>query len=129
VVPIALKLLGGFEVAVGAGAPARIPTRKAQALLAYLAMTAGRPVARDAIAALLWSGAAESAARNNLRQTLFVLRKSLGPAAASLDVAQTTVRLSARASTSSSSSATSAMASPSGWPAPSPAIAARSSTA
>ena len=95
---IGLKLLGGFEVTLAPGTRARIPTRKAQALLAYLAVSAGRPVARDTLAGLLWSDSDDSAARNNLRQTLFVLRKALGDAAALLDVDAATVCLSARAS-------------------------------
>ena len=66
---IGLKLLGGFEVTVAKGQTVRLPTRKAQALLAYLAMTPGRRVARDAAATLLWPHADEPAARNNLRQT------------------------------------------------------------
>src|SRR5262245_8907909 len=74
-----MRLLGGFEVQAGAGEPLAVPTRKAQALLAYLALTPGQAHPRDKLAGLLWSEASPAAARNALRQTLFVLRKALGP--------------------------------------------------
>ena len=90
-----IKLLGGFEVALGREGVARLPTRKAQALLAYLAMPAGGRIGREDAAALLWGDADASSARNNLRQTLFVLRKALGPAARVLDADATTLSLTA----------------------------------
>ncbi|MBM4440090.1 MAG: AAA family ATPase [Candidatus Rokubacteria bacterium] len=92
---IAVKLLGGFEVTLARGTAARVPTKKAQALLAYLAMPAGRSASRETLAALLWPGTDEPAARNNLRQALFVLRKALGAAAGTLAVDATAVTLTA----------------------------------
>lgn len=77
---LTLRLLGGFEVQGGGGQPLTVPTRKAQALLAYLAFTAGQTHPRDKLASLLWADTPPGAARNALRQTLFVLRKALGPA-------------------------------------------------
>ena len=74
-----LTLLGGFEVRADLGQPVTVPTRKAQALLAYLALTAGQVHPRDKLAALLWPDTAPAMARNALRQTLFVLRKALSP--------------------------------------------------
>ena len=75
---LTVRLLGGFEVRAGDGHPLAVPTRKAQALLAYLALTPGQTHPRDKLAALLWADAAPGVARNALRQTLFVLRKALG---------------------------------------------------
>src|SRR2546426_12830965 len=72
-----LRLLGGFEVLTGPGEPLAVPTRKAQALLAYLALTPDQMHPRDKLAALLWGDRTPASARNSLRQTLFVLRKAL----------------------------------------------------
>src|SRR5262245_51374409 len=74
-----LRLFGGFEVHAGLGAPLAVRTRKAQALLAYLALTPGQVHPRDKLAALLWADTPPGPARAALRQTLFVLRKALGP--------------------------------------------------
>ena len=71
-----LTLLGGFEVRSSSG-PIAIPLRKAQALLAYLALPPGQPHPRSKLAALLWGDAGEEEARNSLRQTLFGLRRAL----------------------------------------------------
>src|SRR5438132_11584143 len=77
---LSLTLFGGFEVQAGLGRPLTVPTRKAQALLAYLALTSGQVHPRDKLAALLWPDTSPGSARTALRQTLFVLRKALGPA-------------------------------------------------
>lgn len=53
--------------------------RKAQALLAYLAVT-GQPHSRDALATLLWPEFSQSQARANLRRELAELRGLLGVA-------------------------------------------------
>jgi DNA-binding SARP family transcriptional activator len=68
-----LALLGGLPVARG-GEELRFVSRKAQALLAYLAVT-GRPRSREALAGLLWGGAPEARAAGNLRVTLSNLRR------------------------------------------------------
>jgi DNA-binding SARP family transcriptional activator len=52
-------------------------TRKATALVAYLAVT-GQPQARDSLAALLWPDAEAERARGALRRTLSTLRSGLG---------------------------------------------------
>jgi DNA-binding SARP family transcriptional activator len=52
-------------------------TRKATALIAYLAVTA-QPQARDSLAALLWPDAEPERARGALRRTLSTLRTGLG---------------------------------------------------
>ena len=75
---LTLSLLGGFEARTGPGSPVPVTTRKAQALLAYLAMTPGQSHPRDKLAALLWADTAPGPARNALRQALFALRRALG---------------------------------------------------
>ena len=62
-----LTLLGGFQARIGAGA-LTLPTRKAQALVAFLALTPGRSYPREKLAALLWGGTREPHARQGLRQ-------------------------------------------------------------
>ncbi|MFA7432029.1 MAG: AAA family ATPase, partial [Rhodospirillaceae bacterium] len=59
----------------------RLPTRKAEALVAYLAMEAGRPHRRDTLMELLWGDRGDKQARHSLSQTLFSLRKAFGDAA------------------------------------------------
>ena len=61
------------------GAPIDVDTRKAIALLAYLAVTEQRH-SRDALAALLWPEYDQSRARGALRRTLSTLNKALGGA-------------------------------------------------
>ncbi len=73
---IRIRLLGPVAVDVG-GAPLAVDTRKATALLAYLAVTR-RPASREAIAALLWPDADGTSAHGALRRTLSVLRTALG---------------------------------------------------
>lgn len=84
---IYLTLLGGFQVRSDAGL-LTVSTKKAQALLAYLALPAGQAHPRDKLAALLWGDTAEEQARASLRQALFALRKAL-PATALLTEAET----------------------------------------
>ncbi|MEE8296403.1 MAG: BTAD domain-containing putative transcriptional regulator [Hyphomicrobium sp.] len=74
--PVRLRLLGGFELA-WAGGPA-LPTRKAEALLAYLAVPLGQAHRRDKLASLLWGERGDTQARHSLAQTLHVIRKALG---------------------------------------------------
>src|SRR5580765_8922398 len=76
---LSLRLLGGFRAQHGSGRPLAIGRKKAQALLAYLAMHPGRTCSRDSLAGLLWSGTTDAHARHNLRQTLFALRQAVDP--------------------------------------------------
>lgn len=62
------------------GLPVTTDTKKAIALLAYLAVS-GRGHTRDTLAALLWGDADEQHARGALRRTLSVLRAAAGDAA------------------------------------------------
>jgi len=60
------------------GTPIEIPSRPAQSLLAYLILNPGKSFRREKLAGLLWPDSDETAARNNLRQTLWRLRKAVG---------------------------------------------------
>jgi DNA-binding SARP family transcriptional activator/predicted ATPase len=60
------------------GAPIEVDTRKAIALLAYLAMHPERH-GRDAVAGLLWPDYDTEHARGALRRTLSTLNKAVGP--------------------------------------------------
>jgi DNA-binding SARP family transcriptional activator/tetratricopeptide (TPR) repeat protein len=71
-----VRLLGPPTVEVD-GRPLAVDTRKAIALLAYVAVT-GRPASRGELAALLWPDSGEAAARGALRRTLSVLNAALG---------------------------------------------------
>jgi TolB-like protein/DNA-binding SARP family transcriptional activator len=73
-----VRLLGNFEARLDAGAPIQFPTRKARALLAYLALRPGQAHSRDHVAGLLWSTRDDEQARGSLRRTLSDLRKLLG---------------------------------------------------
>lgn len=80
-----IRLLGGFQVFDASGQRLRVSSRKARALLAYLAMPIGRSHARDELARLLWPNAASSHARSSLRRALSDLRSSLGAGTQSAD--------------------------------------------
>lgn len=69
---LALDLLGLPRVALGE--EITLPTRKAFALLAYLALAGATP--RGRLAALLWSEQPEDEARRNLRQELYRLQSN-----------------------------------------------------
>lgn len=69
-----IKLLGGYTVLDDRTGEVALPTRKAQALLAYLALSAGQWHGRDRLAGLLWSDRQEVRARNSLRQALASIR-------------------------------------------------------
>ena len=72
-----VKLFGGFETRLPTGAAVALPTRKAQALLAYLALRPGQTHPRDKLTALLWPDRGQAQARDSLRHTLVELRKVL----------------------------------------------------
>jgi DNA-binding SARP family transcriptional activator len=95
---VRLTLLGGFQARNEAGEVLTVPSRKAQAMLAYLALPLGRAHPRDKLAALLWGGIREESARPSLRQALFVIRRTLHCADAdTLDQQADTLRLNPRA--------------------------------
>ena len=57
-----------------------ISGRKAQGLVAILALSPGMAASRDRLAGLLWGDRADEQARNSLRQALVALKKELGDA-------------------------------------------------
>ncbi len=86
---VALFLFGAPRIERD-GAPVAVDTRKAIALLAYLAVKR-QPQSRDTLAALLWPDYGQTQARATLRRTLSALNKALdGPW---LDAQRETIRL------------------------------------
>jgi DNA-binding SARP family transcriptional activator len=74
-----LALLGGVAVHLASGVVVTPARRKAQALLAYLALRPGRGEPRDKLAALLWGDVPATRARHSLRQALLEIRRALAP--------------------------------------------------
>src|SRR5262245_51124845 len=75
---LSLQLFGGFRAWLRPGRLVRLPTRKAEALVAYLAVPPGLVHARDKLASLLWGERSEAQARASLRQTLTRVRRAVG---------------------------------------------------
>lgn len=73
-----VRLLGGFEVRLSGEHVTGFESQKVRALLAYLAMNAGKPISRELLASLLWSDKSPDASRRNLRQALHNLRSACG---------------------------------------------------
>jgi DNA-binding SARP family transcriptional activator len=71
-----IRVLGPLEIHID-GAPIRVDTRKALAIVALLAVEA-RPYARDELAAMFWPESDDESARGAFRRTLSVLRSALG---------------------------------------------------
>ncbi len=78
-----IQILGSVRVELD-DAPLVVDTRKAIALLAFLAVT-GRPASRDTVAALLWPESDEAGAHGALRRTLSVLKAALGGVGLAID--------------------------------------------
>ena len=72
-----LALLGGLRLQTDSGEPVPLLTKKAGALLAYLALHPGQAHARPKLATLLWGDRSEVQARESLRQALSLMRKAL----------------------------------------------------
>jgi DNA-binding SARP family transcriptional activator len=72
-----LVLLGRFELS-GADGPIDLTSKKLNALLAYLACACPRLHARERLMTLLWGSHFDAQARQNLRQALTRLRRTLG---------------------------------------------------
>src|SRR3954454_9882158 len=77
VASLSLCLLGGFRAERNGEPIATFESNKVRALLAYLAVEAGRPHQRSALAGLLWPDHPEELARTNLRHVLRQLRQTL----------------------------------------------------
>ncbi|HMB75315.1 MAG TPA: hypothetical protein VKN76_02860, partial [Kiloniellaceae bacterium] len=76
-----LSLFGRFRAADALGNEIPIKSKKARALLAYLALPPGKERSREEAMALLWSERGDEQARSSLRQALSGLRKELGEGA------------------------------------------------
>ena len=76
-----LSIFGRFRAADAIGNEISISSKKARALLAYLALPPGKERSREEVMALLWSERGDEQARSSLRQTLSGLRKELGESA------------------------------------------------
>ena len=63
---VTLTLPGGFQARLPAGPVLTPPTKKAQALLAYLALRSGQAYPRGRLAALLWGDTADEQARKSV---------------------------------------------------------------
>jgi DNA-binding SARP family transcriptional activator/TolB-like protein len=76
---VTLRLLGTFaiEADVGRPIPVSVRSRKARALLAYLAMKPDYRARREELATLFWGDNPDSVARHSLRQCLISLRQDL----------------------------------------------------
>ncbi|MGH8766058.1 MAG: AfsR/SARP family transcriptional regulator, partial [Burkholderiales bacterium] len=72
-----LRLFGGFEARDDAGQVIAFPRKKAESLLAYLALQPEQAHSRDKLAALLWAGIDANRTRHSLRQVLVSLRQSM----------------------------------------------------
>ena len=78
---LTLTLLGPPRMAGADGTALGFRSRKALALLVYLAIEQGTEHSRDSLVGLLWSEDSEAAARNSLRVALANLRQTLGESA------------------------------------------------
>jgi TolB-like protein/DNA-binding SARP family transcriptional activator len=76
-----LRLLGEFRLEDAAGRPVELRSRKARALLAYLALHPSGRETRERLAALLWGSMGDRRARANLRQAILDARAALADAA------------------------------------------------
>jgi DNA-binding SARP family transcriptional activator len=72
---IEIRLLGQFDLRLD-GKLVEIPSRPAQSLLAYLALTVGVAHRRERLAGLIWPDIPEVDARRNLRRALWYVRKT-----------------------------------------------------
>ena len=75
---LTLAFLDTFQVTLDSQPITRFRSSKNRGLLVYLALQSDRPFPREVLATLFWPEESESNARNNLRQSLYQLRKVLG---------------------------------------------------
>ena len=73
-----IELLGGCSARPNGDDPCFLPTRKSQALLAYLAVPAGRFHAREKLTTMFWGETPEAQARQSFRQALLSIRRAVG---------------------------------------------------
>ena len=84
---LTVELLGPLRVAVD-GQPVELPAGRLRALLAVLAMSAGRSVPTDRLASAVWGTEPGGDPRTNVRTNVKRLRRALGTAEEALVVAQ-----------------------------------------
>jgi DNA-binding SARP family transcriptional activator/TolB-like protein len=89
---VALATIGPARLTLD-GVEAPLSSRKALAILVYLALQPARTESRERIATMLWSDSAADHARAALRQTLRRLKADLGPAEDLLDADRSVLRL------------------------------------
>jgi DNA-binding SARP family transcriptional activator len=77
---LSIALLGPFQATLGGQPITTFRSDRVRALLAYLAVEAARPHARDTLAALLWPDWPQEYARSSLRSALANLRQAIGDA-------------------------------------------------
>lgn len=75
---LTIRTFGGLSVSV-AGAAVALTTRKAGALLVYLALADGRACRREHLAHLLWPDVPDARARHSLSQTIYEVRSVVPP--------------------------------------------------
>ena len=74
-----LRVLGGYALDGTSGAAAPVfPKRRAEAVLAVLAVSGDLGCTRERLLALLWPESEEASARHGLREALHVIRRTLG---------------------------------------------------
>ena len=88
---LTIRLLGAPLIEVG-GQPIYVDTRKATALLAYLAVREGVQ-RRETLATFFWPELDDRKAKGALRRTLSTLKRGLGSAAESLQSDRRSIRL------------------------------------
>jgi DNA-binding SARP family transcriptional activator len=74
---LSLSLLGPFQATLDGQLVTGFESNKVRALLAYLAVEAGRPHPREVLAGLLWPDWPDQAALGNLRHILSNLRQAI----------------------------------------------------
>jgi adenylate cyclase len=72
-----LTIHGWFRAEDESGQEIPVKSKKARALLAYLALPPGKPRSREELMAMLWSDRSDEQARGSLRQALSSLRRDL----------------------------------------------------
>lgn len=75
---LTIKILGEPKVFDREGTEVTVPSKKAMALLAYLALAPGNGRPREELVGLLWGDRFEQQGRQSLRQALYAVRKALG---------------------------------------------------
>jgi WD40 repeat protein/DNA-binding SARP family transcriptional activator len=80
---LSLSLMGTFQVSLDGEPATGFKSDKVRGLLAYLAVEAGRPHRREALASLLWPDWPDRSTLSNLRYNLSDLRQAIGDPQAS----------------------------------------------